>query len=315
MKTGLFLYGALFAAAVTHAEDAPSKMAVKQSSVDDLYSDSSDLVEQVYTGSKKDPAPAPAPPTVIYVSPPVHTHAPTPAPTPSSTPAPSTPSTPWVMRSKEHNQVQPFAQVVGDNSYTAVAALKFKPQLHITSGCHSYPAVNAEGEFSRGLKPSGPNSGKCKGSGYGSQVYGRSAWCKDKWAIMYAWYFPKDNREGARHDWEHIVVWLDNPAVTHQKLLAVSIWDGRKSNYWTLPLPGPVFMDGSSPKLDYGRLNSYERTLSLTHLAGEFQPLIMWEQMTENARITFNTVLWPKDLMPMSNSSFKSHLEKASDYW
>ena len=305
MKTGLFLYGALFAAAVTHAQET-SRNAVKQSDVNNLYSGSSNSVEQVYTSPKRAPVPDLAPPTVIYVSPPVHTYAPT--------PAPSTPSTPSVMKSIKHDQVQPFQQVVGDDSPTAVAALKFKPQLHISSGCHSYPAVNTVGEFSGGLKPTGHDNGKCKGSGYGSQVYGRSAWHQDKWAIMYAWYFPKDNRDDDRHDWEHIVVWLDNPAVANQKLLAVSLWNGRKSDYWTLAIPGPVFVDGSSVKLDYGKANKDERTLSLTHLAGEFQPLIMWGQMSENARTTFNTVLWRKEFMPLSDSCFEQHLKKAYDF-
>ncbi|KAE9106020.1 hypothetical protein PF010_g12585 [Phytophthora fragariae] len=31
---------------------------------------------------------------------------------------------------------------------------------------------------------------------------------------MYSWYFPKDSpssRMGHRHDWEHVVVWINNP--------------------------------------------------------------------------------------------------------
>ncbi|ETP08904.1 hypothetical protein F441_15185 [Phytophthora nicotianae CJ01A1] len=56
--------------------------------------------------------------------------------------------------------------------------------------CVSYPAVNAAGEVTGGLKGTNGNDA-CKYAPQGSQVYGRAGWYKDLWAIMYAWYFPK----------------------------------------------------------------------------------------------------------------------------
>ncbi|GMF28650.1 unnamed protein product [Phytophthora lilii] len=106
------------------------------------------------------------------------------------------------------------------------SAINFNPQLHITNGCHPYPAVDADGNTSGGLNPTGSSSAGCKGSGYGSQIYGRSAWYNGVWAIMYSWYFPKDSPLtgfGHRHDWEHVVVWLKNPAVSSPEILAVSV--------------------------------------------------------------------------------------------
>ncbi|KAE8988113.1 hypothetical protein PR003_g21217 [Phytophthora rubi] len=54
------------------------------------------------------------------------------------------------------------------------AAVKFKPSLQIIDGCHPYPAVNTAGETNGELKGSGKDDGDCKGSGLGSQVYGRA---------------------------------------------------------------------------------------------------------------------------------------------
>ncbi|KAE9266667.1 hypothetical protein PF008_g31558 [Phytophthora fragariae] len=124
----------------------------------------------------------------------------------------------------DHDKVQPFAQPA-PVTVSEKAAVKFKPSLQIFDGCHSYPAVNAAGETSGGLKGTGKPNGDCKGAPLGSQVYGRASWHKDLWAIMYAWYFPKEqgsSSKGKRHKWVSAVVWLDNPAIEKPKILAVS---------------------------------------------------------------------------------------------
>lgn len=90
----------------------------------------------------------------------------------------------------DHEQVQPFAQPIPTTD-SDKAAVKYKPQLLVSYGCHPYPAVQADGSVSAGLRGSGPIDGEREGSSLGSQVYARSDWYKDKWAIMYAWYPPK----------------------------------------------------------------------------------------------------------------------------
>ncbi|KAE8908793.1 hypothetical protein PF010_g23155 [Phytophthora fragariae] len=97
----------------------------------------------------------------------------------------------------DHDQVVPFAQPKA-STISQKAAVKFKPQIHITNGCHPYPAVNEAGQTGGGLKPTGAPSSSCKGSGWGSQVYGRSTWYSGRWAIMYSWYFRRTRR---RPDW------------------------------------------------------------------------------------------------------------------
>ncbi|KAL3660460.1 hypothetical protein V7S43_014610 [Phytophthora oleae] len=101
-----------------------------------------------------------------------------------------------------HDQVKPFAQPE-PVTISEKAAVKFKPQLSIGSGCVSFPAVNAAGEITGGLKGTKDTEG-CTEAPLGSQVYGRSAWYQDKWAMMYAWYFPKNfcsYKPESRHDW------------------------------------------------------------------------------------------------------------------
>ncbi|KAK1930262.1 hypothetical protein P3T76_014222 [Phytophthora citrophthora] len=78
-----------------------------------------------------------------------------------------------------HDTVQPIPQQEPKTD-AQKAAVKYQPQLHIEDGCHPYPAVQADGAISGGLKWSGPQDGECKGSPLGSQVYVRSTWVEDK---------------------------------------------------------------------------------------------------------------------------------------
>ncbi|POM57825.1 LOW QUALITY PROTEIN: Hypothetical protein PHPALM_37618 [Phytophthora palmivora] len=124
-----------------------------------------------------------------------------------------------------HDDIQPFPQPE-PVTISEKAALKFKPQLYTPRGaCVSFPAVNAAGEVTGGLKGSGGN-GACAHAPKGSQVYGRAGWYKDVWAIMYTWYFPKSFSwmlPNGRHGWMSVVVWIDNPAVETPKIVGVSM--------------------------------------------------------------------------------------------
>lgn len=68
---------------------------------------------------------------------------------------------------------------------------------------------------SGGLQDSGSKTGGCKDTSKG-QTYARAAMHNGKLAIMYAWYWPKDQPadgnlvSGHRHDWENVVVFIDN---------------------------------------------------------------------------------------------------------
>ncbi|EGZ08278.1 necrosis inducing-like protein NPP1 type [Phytophthora sojae] len=221
-----------------------------------------------------------------------------------------------------HDTVQPVAQPepTTDSEKTAV---KYKPQLHISYGCHPYPAVQADGSVSAGLKWSGWANGKCKGSGLGSQVYSRSDWYKGKWAIMYAWYFPKGRRmgdgynSGHHHYWSYAIVWIDNPNPDNSTILGVSMSAGvgyRKAS----PPKSKYVVDGVTVKFDsYRSFWGSKQGVRLTTKSGDQQDLITWEQLTDEARTALSDadfdVNWSLKnvVMPLKDDALRERLEKA----
>ncbi|ETM00501.1 hypothetical protein L917_02783 [Phytophthora nicotianae] len=217
-----------------------------------------------------------------------------------------------------HDKVQPFAQLqpITDSQKSAV---KYKPQLHIWYGCHPYPAVQANGSASGGLEWSGPVDGDCTGSPLGSQVYSRSSWYKEKWAIMYAWYFPKGRYgiTGHRHYWEYAIVWTDSATSTNSSIQGVSMSAGVGHAKATPPML--KYVDGSSIKLDsYFSFMGNKAALQLTKEHGETQDLITWDQLTVAARDTLNSDaldgnvwLTNKDEVPFNDDIFMQRLKNA----
>jgi hypothetical protein len=83
-------------------------------------------------------------------------------------------------------------------------------------GCYPTPAIGRDGTIAPGLALGGAENGHCRDSwdldntnAY-SRVKCNNGWC----AYMYALYFEKDQAAlgpgsaGHRHDWEHVVVWV-----------------------------------------------------------------------------------------------------------
>ncbi|ETO85835.1 hypothetical protein F444_00549 [Phytophthora nicotianae P1976] len=222
----------------------------------------------------------------------------------------------------DHDKVQPFAQPEPITD-AEKAAVKFKPSLAVKAGCHPYPAVNAAGDTSAGLKGTGAPDGECEGSPLGSQVYSRSKWYEDKWAIMYAWYFPKDMqnigliKKGVRHDWVNLVVWLDNPALAEPTILAISA-----SNYGTgyeisKPPKRSDIINGTTPKVRYDEDNREGwHTIFQFHEEGEYQDLIQWNQLTNATRKALeNTDFGDFANVPFNDAYFETNLKAASTYY
>ncbi|OWZ14549.1 Necrosis inducing protein NPP1 [Phytophthora megakarya] len=215
----------------------------------------------------------------------------------------------WVTKSIDHDQVKPFAQpepiTISDK-----VGVKFKPQIHIKTGCEPYPAVNDVGETSGGLKPTGNIRGKCGGSGLGSQVYGRGKWHNDVWAIMYAWYFPKASPSaglGFRHQWQYAVIFIDNPDVPEPKVLGCSMTSYKAKAKKYKPCPSFAF-DGTSIKFRYKHQWPEVQDLDVTSDAGKFQDLIMWDQLTEDARQALNSrSCFGDEIPPMNDWLFATH--------
>ncbi|KAE9300393.1 hypothetical protein PF008_g23015 [Phytophthora fragariae] len=181
----------------------------------------------------------------------------------------------------DHDQVVPFAQPKA-STISQKAAVKFKPQIHITNGCHPYPAVNEAGQTGGGLKPTGAPSSSCKGSGWGSQVYGRSTWYSGRWAIMYSC----------------------------PTILTAS--PSAHSGYSYYVPPSSDSVDGNSVKVNYESHWPINHALDTTSESGEFQDLIMWDQLTDVARLALNTTSFGKANVPMNDGNF---LTKLGNTW
>ncbi|GMF41014.1 unnamed protein product [Phytophthora lilii] len=222
-----------------------------------------------------------------------------------------------------HDQVHPFDQPAPTNAVQK-AALKYKPQLHISDGCHPYPAVQADDSVSAGLEWSGDDDGDCEKPAWGSQVYSRSDWYDDKYAIMYAWYFPKGKgrqhvhklRSGHRHEWEFAVVWIDHPSADDSSLLGVSTSIGLGFNY-EVPVH-PANLVDSSIKLDsYTTFWGSKQGLRVTTELGDKQDLIQWDQLTHEARESLSETNFDIDeavmpvVMPLKDGVFQQQLNSS----
>ncbi|RLN73561.1 hypothetical protein BBO99_00009339, partial [Phytophthora kernoviae] len=214
----------------------------------------------------------------------------------------------------DHDKVQPFPQPepVTDSEK---AAVKFKPRLKIINGCGVYSAVNAAGETNGGLKGTGGVSG-CKISSLRPQVYGRAAWHNDIWAIMYAWYLPKGfwfTFPVRRHDWKNVIVWIDNPALETPRMLGLSMSQG--DDYGKIaPVSNPNTIDGTAPKflIDYPEFGWSNTYLYSALEDGDFQDLIMWEQLTDAARAALETTDFGDIDAPFTDANFDIHLTNST---
>ncbi|KAG6614213.1 necrosis inducing-like protein NPP1 type [Phytophthora cinnamomi] len=209
-----------------------------------------------------------------------------------------------------HDAVVPFPQPTPNTTIQTVA-VKFKPQIYINNGCHPYPAVDEDGNTSGGLKPTGSQSAGCKGSGYGSQIYGRAVEYEGVYAFMYSWYMPKDETldgQGHRHDWENCVVWLnslDDPSI-------VALSASYHSTYLYYYPPDSDYLDGNSAKIEYS--TSWvilDHSLSATSTAGETQDLIMWDQLTDAARTALEDTDFGSANVPFKEANFATKVAKA----
>lgn len=165
-------------------------------------------------------------------------------------------------------------------------------------------------------------NGKCSKSE--GQVYSRSGSWNDRWAIMYSWYFPKDQNvdgpanKGHRYDWENIVVWLtgktEDAEVTGVSFSAHS--DYRK--YRNANGNSVYFKDDSHPLVQYSNsadwldhsLDSYKEDRSNEGDGGQ-QPLIAWTELTQAAQTALDKADFGQANVPFIDDAWEGKLTKA----
>jgi hypothetical protein len=176
----------------------------------------------------------------------------------------------------------------------------WNPSLYIENGCQSYPAVDAAGNTSGGLAPTGTENGNCTNADVG-QAYARTkCWTSTSLKIcatIYQWYFPKDmamfgsipiNNAGHRHDWEGVVVWTRNDAFVGAAFSQHGNWARYNAGSSSL-----VFnSNGKTLRVKYAR-SSGTHAVMPTGQSGTTKQLVSWENLGSTVRTPLNS--WTGD--------------------
>ncbi|KAK4609359.1 NLP effector protein 10 [Fulvia fulva] len=205
-----------------------------------------------------------------------------------------------------HDAVAAFSETVPSGTVGNLY-LKYKPYLRRESGCVPYPAVDADGNTSGGLNPSGSSTGDCLDSG--GQVYARATTHNGAYAIMYSWFWPKDSPStglGHRFDWESVVVWLsdESTSATLQGVAASAHGD-----YDTTTSPN---LSGTRPLIRYYNIFPVNHQLGFTSTVGASQPLIAWESLPSAARAALEDTVFGDANVPFKDANFQTNLGKAA---
>ncbi|KAL2812710.1 NPP1 domain protein [Aspergillus granulosus] len=212
-----------------------------------------------------------------------------------------------------HDAVVGFPETVPDSTLGQLY-LAYQPYLYVESGCVPFPAVDAEGNTSGGLAPSGSPSGDCSSST--GQIYARSTMASGTTstygnAIMYSWYFPKDSPStglGHRHEWEGVIIYLSDASSTSAgNVLAVC-----PSAHGDWNCDTSFSLGGTHPLIRYYSTWPVNHQLGLTETVGGSQPLVAWESLTEAAQGALESTDFGDATVPFKEGTFAGNLASAT---
>ncbi|KAL4907868.1 hypothetical protein BDW74DRAFT_113138 [Aspergillus multicolor] len=215
----------------------------------------------------------------------------------------------------DHDAVVGFSETVPDSTIGDMY-LAYKPYLYVVNGCVPFPAVDAEGNTSGGLEPTGGSSSDCDSST--GQIYARSTMADGTdgtygAAIMYAWYFPKDEPStglGHRHDWEGVIIWLSDSASTSaDNILAVC---PSAHGDWDCSTDGYTLSDSTHPLIRYYSDWPVNHQMGLTSTVGGTQPLIAWESLPSAASTALEDTDFGSANVPFKDANFDNNLSAAT---
>ncbi|KAG5917949.1 hypothetical protein E4U42_007060 [Claviceps africana] len=200
-----------------------------------------------------------------------------------------------------HDSIAPLPESLPDN-VVGRNMKKFQPRFNTEGeGCWPYPAVDSKGDYSGGLKPSGPEGGDCNNSV--GQVYIRAATYKGHHAFMYAWFLPKNQNgagDGHRYDWQCAIVWVDEPESPDAKIQAVST--SHYETYETRTDLSTISFDGTHPLLGYWYSQEWDNGLhylGFTTVTGGLHPAVEWSMLNQLERTALYTTDWSNVMFPL----------------
>lgn len=166
---------------------------------------------------------------------------------------------------------------------------------------------------SEGLSPTGDPAGDCTSST--GQIYTRSSSANGAFAIMYAWYWPKDEPsalEGAlgfghRHDWESIVVWLSAESTSATVLGVAASAHGD----FNAEAASDVTFSGNGALIQYASNGILDHSLGFTTTKGDQQPLVAWESLDSTIQNALADTDWGDANVPFIDANFQNNLVEA----
>ncbi|AGJ53021.1 MULTISPECIES: NPP1 family protein [Streptomyces] len=190
-----------------------------------------------------------------------------------------------------------------------------------TDGCYPTPAIGPDGTIAPGLNTTGAVNGSCRDAvdldntnGY-SRSLCNNGWC----AVMYGLYFEKDQAVagsglgGHRHDWEHVVVWIQNNEARYVSTSAHGDFDiyNRDQIRW----------DGTHPKVVYHKdgigthcfrpANSNDEPPENHYHDWRFPTLVGWNGYPAGLRDKLVQANFGSAVFGLKDGNFGAHLEKA----
>jgi hypothetical protein len=189
-----------------------------------------------------------------------------------------------------------------------------------TDGCYPTPAIGPDGTLNGGLKPTGALNGQCRDqidldntNGY-ARAKCDGGWC----AYAYALYFEKDQvvaniQSGHRHDWEHVVVWVQDGQA---HFVATSAHGD-----FTVHPTDTVRWEGTHPKIVYHKdgvgshafrlANTNDEPAENHHHVWQYPTLVGWNGYPAGVRDKLSNADFGSANFDLKDSRFSAMLEEA----
>lgn len=130
------------------------------------------------------------------------------------------------------------------------------------------------------------------------QVYARATKYKKYYAIMYAWYMPRDatwtekikKNAGHRHEWENVIVWLKSPK-PNAKIVGVSLsahggYKYHKKYKLNFESKTHTYVKYSQP---FDNVRNNQLLKGNDDDPGVRQPLVAWDSLSDEQKLVMDT--------------------------
>ncbi|MFF1833523.1 NPP1 family protein [Streptomyces sp. NPDC058231] len=190
-----------------------------------------------------------------------------------------------------------------------------------TDGCYPTPAIGPDGTIAPGLNTTGAVNGHCRDSWDLDNTNGYARYkCNNGWcAILYGLYFEKDQAVagsglgGHRHDWEHVVVWVQNDEARYVSTSAHGNFNvySRDQIRWDGTHPKAVYHKDGVGTHCFRPAGSGDEPPENHYHAWQFPSLVGWNGFPAGLRDKLAQADFGSAVFGLKDGNFADHLEKA----